>query len=180
VQRDLEGGAKALLSLLPALAKKKDPHALEAAERLLLMLVSAHDMVRFHQRGTECYQTLLANPPAAHDGSEWKQLLALHDTGALLDPAAGDAEDDALEDMGEPNAGEAHEHDDNAIEAMQALGEVALLETVAAAEALLPQHKAQHLQAQTPSWSADVTASDAVDLTLPRRVGPLRGVAQVC
>ena len=95
-QRDLDTAGTALLALLPALSKGTDT-ALAAAEGLLLMVVSARDLVSWSSRAQGCHAALLARAKSRpHAGLH--QLLALHEKGSVLDPAAGEAEDDALTD----------------------------------------------------------------------------------
>ena len=148
--RDMEGGGRALLSLLPVLSSKTDVVALAAAERLLLMLLSSRDMAAFRRHATECQDTLQAHMPTNLLG--WEQVRALHATGALLDPTGGETvEEDVVQAQGggmkegrrekEPRKEGAHgpSADPGGAEGACSLGELAVAASEESAEALLPQ-----------------------------------------
>ena len=146
----MEGGGRALLPLLPVLSSKADVLALGAAERLLILLLSSRDMAAFRRHAAECQDALQAHVPTNLLG--WEQVRALHETGALLDPASGDTvEQDAMQAEGggeerkrreeEPRPEGAHgpSDDQGGIERARSLGELSVAASEEAAEALLAQ-----------------------------------------
>ena len=178
--RDLEGGAKAVTNLLPTLAHPLHPHSLQLAERLVLMIVGASDMADFSSLAKSACEALkekYARKGAGGSDSLHQQLL-LHDKGGLLDAAAGEADADALADE------ENRDHDRDLLRSLSAStltpllqlkalsnGERAMAEAAAAAEALLLPSGSDpaHPRPQAPVL---------LQLTLPRRIGPQRGLLQ--
>jgi hypothetical protein len=145
------------------------------------MIVSASDMANFSSLAKSACEALKENYTRKGGGGDsLDQLLLLHDKGGLLDAAAGEADADALAD--EENRD--HDHDRDLLRSLSAStltplpqlkalsnGERAMAEAAAAAEALLlpsGSHSA-HPRPQAPVL---------LQLTLPRRIGPQRGLLQ--
>jgi len=168
MQRDLEAGGKALLSLLPSLAQAHNDAALEAAERLVLMLIGVHDLASFGRQSTASRQSLLATPPPGMHG--WQNLQHLHEEGGLLHLHSASLQNDDEREENDANGVQSNvAHMQAADEAWHALGGVAMAEALEACQALLPvdaHHQHLMAQARTLEW------------TLPRRIGPRRGVAR--